>query len=286
MRHTRTLLTTVAALLLLLTGYLAGTQHALTPSRAYAADDCRTFTQTGHQACGAFLQYWQDHGGLAQQGYPISDVMSEVSATDGKTYQVQYFERAVFEAHPENSPPYNVLLSLLGSEKYKAKYQQTPPSQATTTPIPATPSTPTSSPAPAGHIGPATEYPNPALTPGDTFPGVTQAQVCVSGYTEGVRNVTSDEKAEVYRRYGVPNESGKHEVDHFIPLELGGSNMLTNLWPEPYEPIPGAHEKDRVENYLHDEVCSGRMTLAQAQEAIRTDWVAVYQRIPMSNKGG
>jgi len=129
------------------------------------------------------------------------------------------------------------------------------------------------------HVGVASLYPDPALTPGDTFPGVTQAQVCEPGYSKSVRSVTSDERAEVYRRYGVPNEPGKHEVDHFISLELGGSNMLTNLWPEPYEPRPGAHEKDRVENYLHDQMCNGTMTLAAAQQAIRSDWYAVYLRI-------
>ncbi len=132
--------------------------------------------------------------------------------------------------------------------------------------------------------GPASLYPNPSLTPGDVLPGVTAKEVCVSGYSSGVRNVSSDEKAAVYRRYGIPNEPGKHEVDHFISLELGGSNMLTNLWPEPYvtPDAPnkiGAHEKDTVENALHAEVCAGRMTLQQAQETIRTDWYAYFLKI-------
>jgi hypothetical protein len=62
-------------------------------------------------------------------------------------------------------------------------------------------------------------------------------------------------------------------------LELGGSNDLKNLWPEPAEPRPGFHEKDRVENYLHRQVCSGRMSLADAQKQIQTDWLAVYEKI-------
>ena len=135
-----------------------------------------------------------------------------------------------------------------------------------------------------GHAGPAGLYPDPTKTPGDVFPGVTAQEVCVSGYSKSVRAVSSDEKAAVYQRYGIANEPGKHEVDHFISLELGGSNMVTNLWPEPYVTpnTPGqigAHEKDRVENYLHEQVCNGSMTLPQAQEAIRTDWYAVYLRI-------
>ncbi|MDQ3704913.1 MAG: hypothetical protein M3437_06780 [Chloroflexota bacterium] len=84
--------------------------------------DSRTFPETGHTVKGKFLKYWDEHGGLAQQGYPISGEMQEQSDTDGKTYTVQYFERAVFEAHPENQPPNDVLLSLLGVFLYKQKY--------------------------------------------------------------------------------------------------------------------------------------------------------------------
>jgi len=140
------------------------------------------------------------------------------------------------------------------------------------------------------HIGPPAAYPNPSLTPGDLLPGVTGQETCVSGYAKGVRNVTSDEKAAVYQRYGLPDVPGMHEIDHFIPLTLGGSNALANLWPEPYM-LPdastlGAHEKDRVELYLHEQVCSGKLTLAQAQDEIRTDWVAVYERIPATNTSG
>jgi len=85
------------------------------------------FPQTGHYLGGTFRDYWQSHGGLAQQGYPISDEFSEVSALNGKPYTVQYFERAVFELHPENAgTPYAVLLSQLGKFRYDAKYGSGP----------------------------------------------------------------------------------------------------------------------------------------------------------------
>jgi hypothetical protein len=90
---------------------------------------CQTFAETGKSVCGRFLGYWQGHGGVAQQGYPISHDIQEVSAVDGKTYVVQYFERAVFEYHPENQAPFGVLLSLLGSELYKLKYPNGAPGQ-------------------------------------------------------------------------------------------------------------------------------------------------------------
>ncbi len=89
---------------------------------AGAQEASRLFPQTGHTVRGRFLQYWDTHGGLAQQGYPISDELREVSPTDGKEYTVQYFERAVFELHPENVPPYDVLLSLLGVGEYRLTY--------------------------------------------------------------------------------------------------------------------------------------------------------------------
>jgi hypothetical protein len=89
---------------------------------AQPAAACRAFDETGKQICGRFLAYWQDHGGLPQQGFPISNELKEVSEVDGKTYTVQYFERAVFELHTENAAPYDVLLSLLGSMAFKQRY--------------------------------------------------------------------------------------------------------------------------------------------------------------------
>ncbi len=80
------------------------------------------FAQTGKRVGGRFLQYWQQNGGLPQQGYPISDEFMEKSDLDGKTYRVQYFERAVFEMHTENQPPFDVLLSQLGTFRYSEKY--------------------------------------------------------------------------------------------------------------------------------------------------------------------
>ena len=90
------------------------TATSLPLASVQAQDNSRTFPETGKTMGGIFLQYWDRHGGLAQQGYPISDVIQETSDVDGRIYTVQYMERAVFEHHSENQPPYNVLLSLLG----------------------------------------------------------------------------------------------------------------------------------------------------------------------------
>jgi len=102
-------------------------------SPASAQGSSHYFPETGHTVKGRFLQYWQQHGGLAQQGYPISDELQGRSETDGKLYTVQYFERTMFEYHAENQPPNDVLLSLLGNFRYKLKYPNGAPGQQAST---------------------------------------------------------------------------------------------------------------------------------------------------------
>ncbi|HET6314653.1 MAG TPA: hypothetical protein VFH60_12535, partial [Chloroflexia bacterium] len=89
------------------------------------------FPETGKWLGGEFLEFWQANGGLAQQGYPITDEFTETSALNGQQYRVQYFERSVMELHPENAPPHNVLLAQLGRFRYDELYG---PARATGSP--------------------------------------------------------------------------------------------------------------------------------------------------------
>lgn len=75
--------------------------------------DAVYFPETQHNLSGAFLQYWNAQGGLPVFGFPISEEFVE-KGEDGREYTVQYFERHRFELHPENAPPYNVLLGRIG----------------------------------------------------------------------------------------------------------------------------------------------------------------------------
>ncbi len=91
-------------------------------SPAITSDTIAYFPQTGHTLGNTFLRYWQNHGGLAIFGFPISEEFTEVSPVDGKPYTVQYFERNRFEYHPEFAgTDFEVLLGLLGSDVTKGR---------------------------------------------------------------------------------------------------------------------------------------------------------------------
>lgn len=144
----------------------------------------------------------------------------------------------------------------------------------------------------AGSIQPQDRpYPDLNKTPGDVLP-VSSDDICVRGYTKQVRNVSIGLKREVYAQYGLEYVPRADEVDHLISLELGGSNDLKNLWPEPYNEVSsnsatngfGAHQKDLVENKLHGLVCSPGTKeqkdarLKEAQYMISHDWIAAYKK--------
>lgn len=121
--------------------------------------------------------------------------------------------------------------------------------------------------------------PDPRCTPGGTDPEVTQATIrttiCTRGWTARVRPPAADTDSAKYQvaypAYGIPAGTAG-ELDHLIPLELGGSSDITNLWPEP-GPVPNA--KDAVENDLRADVCAGELSLAAARQAIAANWQTV-----------
>ncbi len=107
-------------------------------------------------------------------------------------------------------------------------------------------------------------------TPGVLNPDVTQATIgqtiCVRGWTRTVRppaSYTSALKLEQMKEYGVAGDPSDYQEDHLISLELGGHPTdRRNLWPEPR---PRADRVDLIENELNGKVCSGELTLAEAQ---------------------
>jgi hypothetical protein len=108
------------------------------------------------------------------------------------------------------------------------------------------------------------------LTPGVLNPAVTQATIrmtiCRPGWTRTVRppvGYTNELKRRGLAQYGLRGPPSAYQEDHLISLELGGSPTdPRNLWPEPY---PRAAAVDKIENELNHGICTGSMTLAQAQ---------------------
>lgn len=94
-----------------------------------------------------------------------------------------------------------------------------------------------------------------ACTPGAVLT-TDVSVICKTGYTKTVRNVSDATRQKVFVQYGIPySEHDNYEVDHLISLELGGSNDISNLWPENVKIENGSHIKDKFENYLHGQIC-------------------------------
>jgi len=141
--------------------------------------------------------------------------------------------------------------------------------------------------------------PDRACTPGAVDEAVTEANLRQTlcrkgGYTDSVRpprEVTDTFKTVARNAYSAPGRSSDYELDHLIPLGLGGSSDSRNLWPELNVGDPGQFDrsnpygnnaKDGVESRLHTAVCSGEVGLVAAQEAIATNWLTALTRLGVS----
>jgi hypothetical protein len=135
-------------------------------------------------------------------------------------------------------------------------------------------------------VATAADLPDLSKTPGVTR-ALTKKKICSIKWGLDERHVSAVMKRQAFAAYGytgnddprcIPTPAGRHcEVDHLISRELGGADVLPNLWPQSYGGGPwNAVRKDRVENRLHKEVCAGRLSLAQARRMIVQDWTAAY----------
>jgi hypothetical protein len=120
--------------------------------------------------------------------------------------------------------------------------------------------------------------PSSFLTPGDSRK-VTKEQICAPGYLASIKPTSSSTKEEAFSRYGLRDGQSKTDVlDHLIPVELGGTDSVENLWPEPARGEWNATQKDALEQKLLTMVCDGTLTVKQAQTAIKKNWVQAYQQ--------
>ncbi len=171
-----------------------------------------------------------------------------------------------------------ILVSVFLVSRYLSTNQQTAqPSQTNITPAQTT--APEAADASCHMNG---QLPDATCTPGATNPDVTQANlaqtICISGYTKTIRpSVTYTDKLKIQQMqaYGFTDSPRMHEEDHLVSLELGGSPTdPKNLWPEPgASPNP----KDKIENFLHAAICSGKISLQDAQTRIAQNWTTAEQ---------
>lgn len=132
----------------------------------------------------------------------------------------------------------------------------------------------------SGPVGAQTVVPDPTITPG-AIRTTDVGEICSTG-TRQLRHWDRQRDDRIMAEYGLP--PGPHpdfEIDHLIPLGIGGADNDRNLWPEPRRPIEptwNAERKDELEWRMHEMICNGQLDVAEAQRAIADDWTAAYSR--------
>jgi hypothetical protein len=128
--------------------------------------------------------------------------------------------------------------------------------------------------------------PDRRCSPGAYYNKLTKSVICASTFrTSSIRYVPVAEKHQAEVEYGMPAKSygSAIEIDHIVSLELGGSNDIANIFPEPGSGGANYHAKDRLENKLHGLVCAGTMTLAAARTGIASNWKTLYLHVYGTN---
>jgi len=124
--------------------------------------------------------------------------------------------------------------------------------------------------------------PDRRCSPGAYYTGLTKTVICSPNFrTASILNVHASITYKVKAAYGLLPRNYAHplEIDHIVPLVLGGSNAIANLFPEKLDAQPGYKAKDRLELRLHQLVCSGSMSLRNAREQIAASWQVLYRRV-------
>lgn len=109
--------------------------------------------------------------------------------------------------------------------------------------------------------------PNPKLTPGRVAQG-----------DKDRGGVTAEMEQKVFARYRLPWSSrAAFKIDHLIPVELGGADTIDNLWPQSLRARPyGPERKELLTEVLLQQIARKQITVEQAQEQIRTDWIDAF----------
>ncbi len=112
------------------------------------------------------------------------------------------------------------------------------------------------------------------LEHGAVNPAVTQANIdqtiCMVGWTKTIRPSSSYTNKIKTKMIAEQDWKGKAILDHYIPLQGGGapSDPKNFILQTP----KASYEKDNSEDQMNEDVCSGKVTLAEAQRAMGKDW--------------
>ncbi|HMF98792.1 MAG TPA: hypothetical protein VKE96_31040 [Vicinamibacterales bacterium] len=124
----------------------------------------------------------------------------------------------------------------------------------------------------------AAQLPSSFQTPGKAAK-VNEAQVCGADFAASAKPMAKWQRDEALTRYGKRPEDFTGELDLLIPASLGGTTDPDNLWPQPANGELNADAKNKLEDKLHEMVCTEKkLTLKQAQDAIKKDWVKAYRQ--------
>ncbi|MEZ2348007.1 anti-sigma factor [Terriglobus sp. RCC_193] len=121
--------------------------------------------------------------------------------------------------------------------------------------------------------------PNHSITPGSVR-NAELSELCIMPDDNLDPVVTPQKQHAIFAAYGLDDRASRaYQVDYLINPQLGGNDEFQNLWPEPYHAtVWNAQAKDALETRLHGMVCSGQISLEEAQQAIATDWIGAYKK--------
>ena len=123
----------------------------------------------------------------------------------------------------------------------------------------------------------AAQLPSSLQTPGNKGKA-NEAQICAADFEASVKPMAKWQRDQALERYGKRPEDFTGELDHLIPISLGGTNDPDNLWPLPANKEMGPAEKKALDLKLHQMVCDKTIKLKDAQDAIKKDWVKAYNQ--------
>ena len=146
-------------------------------------------------------------------------------------------------------------------------------------------------------LGASAKYPDLSVTPGKARTDITVQQLCATDWSANERPISSAMRRDVLAEYNLKSTddlrcktdgSTKCRIDHLIASKLGGADVETNLWPQPFAVSWGATAKDKLEDCMHARVCAklasngadaATQLLHLYQHDLVADWIAAYRNV-------